>query len=359
MKRPLRTILIATALSVYALLLAEVCVRVLDPQPLMPRYVTGTPWGVRGNIPGAHYRHKTREVNVAYRINSQGMRADREFPEHPVAGLCRVGLIGDSYFVGYEVELEDTVASQLEKALQARGIATEVLNFSVSGFGTAEMLRTYEGQIRKFSPDMVLMQWHASDLDDNVRSGLYVLDGAGLRRGAQRYLPSVTLQDRLMKWTLYRLVADNSQLYSFVREWSATLVKNMLVAGNAAADSAPQPAVESTEAGARELLSARLLQESMKTIAKDGAGFLVVDIPEPKDRLLLKSAWTVLPANEVRDVPVLHAADALKPFLSPDTQLFYERGHFHLTPFASKTLAASIAERIAPLLMQGRCSERR
>jgi hypothetical protein len=257
------------------------------------------------------------------------------------------------------VELEDTVAGQLEKALQARGVPAEVLNFSVSGFGTAEMLRTYQGQVRKFSPDVMVMQWHVTDLDDNVRSGLYMLDGEGLRRGAETFLPSIAVQDKLMRWRLYRLLADNSQFYSFVREWLATLVKNLLVGVRTEpAAPGPQPVAATPGAGREELLSARLLRESMKTITSDGVGFLVVDIPEPKDRLLLKSVWTKLPVSEVRDVPVLHAADAFKPLLSADTQLFYEKGHFHLTPLASRTLAASIADRIAPLLMQGRCSER-
>jgi hypothetical protein len=360
MNRRLRQLLIALALCVYALLLAELCVRLLAPQPLMPRYVTGTPWGVRGNIPGARYRHRTQEVNVGYRINSQGLRADREYAEHPVHGLCRVGMIGDSYFVGYEVEIQDTVAHQLELALESRGISTEVLNFSVSGFGTAEMLRTYEGRIRNFSPDLVIMQWHATDLDDNLRSGLYVIDGAGLRHGAKQYLPFVAMQDRLMRWALYRVVADNSQLYSFAREWVGALVKNLLVSENAGTpgDSA-QPASLAPATDVREVLSARLLEESRKSVTSDGADFLVVDIPEPGDRLHLMSVWKRLPADEVQSVPVLHAADALESMLSAGKQIYYEKGHYHLTPLASTALATSIAERIVPSLLHGRCSERR
>jgi hypothetical protein len=359
MTRRIRQVAIVLALGLYALLLAELCVRVLDPQPLMPRYVTGTSWGVRGNIPGAHYRHKTPEVDVEYRINSQGLRADQEYPEQPVAGLCRIGMIGDSYFVGYEVDIQDSVAHQLELALQARGIATEVLNFSVSGFGTAEMLRTYEGRMRKFSPDLVLMQWHATDLDDNVRSGLYVLDGNGLRRGAAEYLPSVELQDRLMRWKLYRLISDHSQLYSYARERASAVVKTLLVSRRAAPSEPEAPVTEIPGTGASGLLSARLLRESMHVVEGDGAGFLVVDIPEPLNQGELVSVWTRLPVGEVGEVPVLHATDTLSPMLSKGIKLYFRKGHWHLTPVASKALAASIADRVALSLQQGRCSQRR
>src|SRR5262245_61865219 len=133
-----RTIAVWTGLAIYALVLAELCVRWMAPVPLMPRYVTGTAWGVRGNIPGAVYRHVTPEVNVEYRINSQGMRADREFSPAPDSQHCRIAMIGDSFFMGYELDLKDTIATQLEESLASQGQSAEVLNFSVSGFGTAE-----------------------------------------------------------------------------------------------------------------------------------------------------------------------------------------------------------------------------
>jgi hypothetical protein len=360
MTRRFRQVMIVAALVAYALLLAELCVRVLAPQPLMPRYVTGTSWGVRGNIPGARYRHKTPEVNVEYRINSQGLRADRDYPLQPVAGLCRIGLVGDSYFVGYEVDLENTVAHQLELALQARGLAAEVLNFSVSGFGTAEMLRTYEGQMRRFSPDLVIMQWHVTDLDDNIRSDLYRLDGEGLRRGAAQYLPSVALQDWLMKWRLYRLVADNSQLYSYARESMASQLKTLLVFRRSEPAGADAPGdSDKPITGVKELLSARLLRESMKTVTADGADFLVVDIPEPHNPEGVLSVWSTLPGDVVSGVPVLHAGDTFLPMLASGTKLYFKKGHFHLTPVAATALAGSVAGRIAPLLEQRRCTARR
>ena len=134
------------ALFVYSLVFAEAFIRVFHPRPLLPRYVTGTPWGIRGNIPHAHYWHQTPEVKVEYRINGEGMRADLEYSFEKPAGTCRIAVVfGDSFLVGYELDLNDTFTTQLEQRLRARDSMREVLNFSVSGFGTAEMLRANTG----------------------------------------------------------------------------------------------------------------------------------------------------------------------------------------------------------------------
>ena len=66
-------------LIVFTLAFAEIFVRLVAPQALMPRYVTGAPWGVRRNIPNADYWHITPDVKVEYRINRWGMRDDRDF----------------------------------------------------------------------------------------------------------------------------------------------------------------------------------------------------------------------------------------------------------------------------------------
>jgi hypothetical protein len=185
------------ALAAYALLFAELFLRIFAPQAIMPRYVTGTPWGVRGNIPNATYWHQTPEVTVQYRINSQGMRADRDYSVAKPEGTCRVAVYGDSFFVGYELPYSQTYAVRLEQELQAAGIHAEVLNFSVSGFGQAEMLRAHERFGRKFDPDVVLFEWHSTDPDDNVRSGLYRLEHGTVTPTNATYLPSIAVQDRL------------------------------------------------------------------------------------------------------------------------------------------------------------------
>jgi len=157
----LRRALLAVALVVYTLLFAEGYLRVFDPQPLMPRYITGTAWGVRGNIPRARYWHHTPEVDVEYRINAQGLRADQDYPFAKPAGTCRVGIFGDSFLFGLEVDIRDGFADRLEKRLAQRGMRVQVLNFSVGGFGTAEMLQTMAQAWRPWRAYAVLHLWRS------------------------------------------------------------------------------------------------------------------------------------------------------------------------------------------------------
>ena len=89
---------------------------------------------------------------LRYALTSKGMRSDREYSESKPGGVYRIVLLGDSFFMGYEVELEQSFAWLLEKQLNDYGLATEVVNLSVSGFGTAEGLVALEHRGLKYDP---------------------------------------------------------------------------------------------------------------------------------------------------------------------------------------------------------------
>ena len=340
------------ALTTYSLLFAELFVRLLDPQPLMPRYVTGTSWGVRGNIAGARYRHTTPEVDVEYRINSQGMRADRTFGFDKAGGVCRIGLFGDSFFVGYELDLRDSLAYQLETRLAARGLHVEVLNFAVSGFGTAEMLRTYEGHARRFDLDTVIFQFHATDFDDNVRSGLYRVNDGILSRGRDSYLPGVRVQDALMRVPLYALIADNSHLYAAVRQRAALAAKNALVqirrgavveevAADADAEGGGEQASVDTDYSGR--LTGSLLVAARDQAMSDGAGFLLVDIPSVVAENTFRSHLDRVPANDLAAVKAVSPLRRFAAAAGASEKLYFEKGARHLTPRGVQLLADEVA----------------
>ena len=334
------------ALLAYTLAFSELFVRIVDPQAVMPRYITGTAWGVRGNIPNARYSHHTPEVDVNYRINAEGLRADREYPLAKPAGLCRIAVFGDSFMFGLEANLEDTFSDRLEKALRARGIAAEVMNFAVGGFGTAEMLQTYEQFGRQFDPDIVMFSWDLSDLNDNVRSDLYRLEDGRLIRAHATYLPAVGVQDFLMKYRLYRLMADHSQLYTFVRERLNVLLKRRQLDAQKSRLGA-EPAPDAEEGGApveRDIdelqhknkidLSAAILRHAHDEITASGKEFYLIDIPARVSRTEFSSPLEVLPDSIRSEIPVIAPTPAMRKAARPDLRLFYEKGMGHLTPTA-------------------------
>lgn len=355
----LRRALLAAALVLYTLLFAEGFVRVFDPQPLMPRYITGTAWGVRGNIPNARYWHHTTEVDVQYRINGEGLRADRDYPLRKPPGTCRIGIFGDSFLFGLEVDLRDSFAERLERRLRELGFPVEVLNFSVGGFGTAEMLQTYEQFGRKFDLDVVLFSWDASDLTDNVRSDLYRLKSGKLERANREYLPAVNVQDFLMRHRLYRFVADHSELYTFVRDRMSLLLKTRLQSERKQSLTAAD--LGDAEGGATALdddldelqhrnkieLSAAILTHVDDVVTSSGADFYLIDIPAKLSRTEFASPLEMLPAAVRSRLQIIAPLAALSRAARPDLKLFYEKGQGHFTPTAIGILVAEAVKSIA------------
>lgn len=345
-----RYTLIGVGLAVWALLFGEIFLRLLAPQAIMPRYITGTPYGVRGNIPGAVYAHSTPDVYVRYRINAQGMRDDRTFPETKPAGICRIAMLGDSYFVGYELDLNQTFQHQLEARLNADGYKVEVLNFAVSGFGTAESLRAYQAKARLFHPDLVLMEWQVTDYDDNFRAGLYKLKDGRLEKGADSFLPAIAAQDRLMRIWIYRFLSDHSHLYNFAREQIGWRVKQLTAA---LAKREAGPAENEVEQNtyiinqAQVDLAAALLREARAEAAKDGAAMMVVDIPNRTPERVFSSSYDLMPADVKRMLMPITAMPAFRAAArDPNIDVFFQHGARHLTPLGVRLLSMEAAKRI-------------
>jgi hypothetical protein len=350
------------ALSAFTLIYAELFVRIVSPQSLMPRYITSTPWGVRGNIPHARYWHHTPEVDVQYRINSQGLRADRDYPFVKPPGTCRIAAFGDSFMMGYELDLKDTFTTRLEQILRARGWRVEVLNFSVSGFGTAEMLRTYTGLARKFDPDVVMFSWDYSDLADNVRSGLYRLRDGTLEEGNPTYVPVEGAQDFLLQNRLYTFIADNSHLYTLIRDRLAVFTKQILLVfredrkhpdtvveaeadDNGQLDEGDRQRAEQKQANAA--LSSAILARAAQQVAADGKDFYLIDIPIRLSRTQFRSTVGDLSDSVRSHIKIIAPLAALSRAARPDLKLYYELGHGHFTPAGAQLLALEAADTLA------------
>ena len=274
--------------GLYILLFGEVFLRVMDPQPLMPRYVVGTEWGIRGNEPSITYSHWTPETATTITTNALGMRDSREFAERAEPGVCRIALMGDSYFMGYEADVEDSIAGFLEAEFEAAGYDLDVLNFAVSGHGTSEMILHFENLAARFSPDIAIFQFHASDYTDNIRANLHRLtpDGDLVATGGT-YLPAVGIRTVLEAIPAFRWVSENSQIYPALREKAAVMVKRLLADINLRANAADDGA-EAREGGRAEArahrLTAALIGRSRRVAEDAGASWYLFDVPSRRSR---------------------------------------------------------------------------
>ncbi|MDT7542127.1 MAG: hypothetical protein QOE33_2031 [Acidobacteriota bacterium] len=115
-----------------------------------------------------------KEGQSYVRINSDGLR-DREHAKQKPPNTFRIALLGDSYAEALQVPQEAAFWKVLEERLRACPAVgareVEVINFGVSGYGTAQELITLRERVWAYSPDLVLLAITTNnDTTDNSRA---------------------------------------------------------------------------------------------------------------------------------------------------------------------------------------------
>ncbi len=357
----------AALFIVYALVFGEFFMRIMDPQPMMPRYVQGSSDGIRMNIPNSTYWQHTPEVDVEFRINSQGIRSNREIPLAKPEGVCRIVTMGDSFMMGYEVSLENSFAYLVEHNLQAAGIPAETVNLAVSGFGTAEHLITLQSRGAPFNPDLVIMEWHSTDPKDNKRSNLFKVSDGKLARKNQTYLPAIKVRERLMKIPGYEWLIGNSHLYSVIRESAAVFSKKLLLSLRSKGDSKNLEAEEDLSEDTMEVaqndnklppdfaneypdpLDELLINEVDSVTRSIGAKLVLMDVPmDWKKKAAIYSAFEYLDLDAIANVDRVSPYLQFKEYSDKGQRMYYDlgQGHWNIkgNQVAAKVMTQAIIE---------------
>jgi hypothetical protein len=113
------------------------------------------------------------ENPVTVRTNSAGFH-DREHSKQKPPNTFRVAVLGDSFTEALQVPIEKTFSSALERELagcpELKGKNVEVMNFGVSGYGTAQELQMLRHYAWDYSPDLVLLAFFTgNDTQNNSR----------------------------------------------------------------------------------------------------------------------------------------------------------------------------------------------
>jgi hypothetical protein len=124
-------------------------------------------------LPGAEGWFR-KEGEAYVRINSDGLR-DQEHSVPKPANTFRIAILGDSYSEALSVSLEEAfwfvMGRKLQNCPELQGKNVEVINFGVSGYGTALELLTLREKVWKYSPDLVLLAVTTNnDVTDNSRA---------------------------------------------------------------------------------------------------------------------------------------------------------------------------------------------
>lgn len=123
-----------------------------------------------------------REEGEAYvRINREGFRDD-DHAREKAPGVFRIAILGDSFAEAMQVMKGETFWNILESELRAceklAGMRIEVMNFSVSGYGTAQELIVLRKHVLEYEPDVVVLAFLAAN---DVRNNSEALEGDRFR----------------------------------------------------------------------------------------------------------------------------------------------------------------------------------
>ncbi|HET6278968.1 MAG TPA: GDSL-type esterase/lipase family protein [Candidatus Polarisedimenticolia bacterium] len=331
--------LLVTSLIVSALLLEGAVRLAIGEQVKFPRRVVGAPWGLRYNEPNAVYRHKSPDVTVWFRINSQGMRADRDYPYAKPPGTKRIISLGDSYTVGFEVDVEETFSMVLERELNARGHHVEVLNAGVSGFSTAEQYLYLERELWKYDPDMILISFFVNDLVDNPRADLLRLRNGELIPGADSYVPAGRLGDFLNTHFLFNWLSERSDAFALLKETLTRITKRRIVTQNLrnledAGDAEGEREAAADGAGRYQVDLAIAIYDRLYASARQhGIPLVIQSIPALRPDGTLQDRFPYRFDQERPGVYLLRAGTFLEPHQG-EQLLYFTRSQAHWTPFS-------------------------
>ena len=169
-RRAVKLFVVAASLLV-GLLIAEAALRIIG-YSFPTFYTTDDARGFALSAGAEGLYRKEGEVYV--RVNSAGLR-DREHQKAKPPGVLRIAIVGDSYAEALQVPQESTFWAVLERRLREcptlAGREVEVINFGVSGYGTAQELITLREHVWDYSPDIVLLAFTTNnDITDNSRA---------------------------------------------------------------------------------------------------------------------------------------------------------------------------------------------
>jgi hypothetical protein len=172
--------------------------------------------------PYAETFEKGREYNALYQINSHGLR-DREYGPNS-NDIFRILLLGDSFSVSHGLAIEDSLARQLEKALQTlidtdgTPLDIEVINGAAGGYSPYNYWKAYQRWSPVLRPDAVIVGLSPDDYDSNNAGLNYIIENGevvGVYRDGQKphKVKKGTIR-KIRKWMSW-----NSQFYILLRNY--------------------------------------------------------------------------------------------------------------------------------------------
>jgi len=117
--------------------------------------------------PNARYTRRDVNTFAWTQLNSRGWH-DIEHSFNKPPGVYRIVILGDSFMEASPIDLQDTMAMQLNQRLKQKGNNVEVINLGVGGYGTLQEYYLLKNEGIRYLPDLVLLGFFlGNDLIDN------------------------------------------------------------------------------------------------------------------------------------------------------------------------------------------------
>ncbi len=266
-------ILMVAISVVSALALAEGYFRLVDPQPIVPRYVETSSYGIRQNIPDVRGELIVPEYQHDFSTNSQGFRGTTEYALPKPPGVFRIIVLGDSATLGHGVGDRETFSFLLQEQLSLIR-PTEVINMGVSGFGTAEELIQLRYVGWTYQPDAVILGYFPNDPYNNVVSRLFKLVEGQLLPDREAFVPALYVRDRLYKIPGWSFLCQHSHVVNFIRLQLSGFFQRRLGQLNGIETTIPETLTPDVA-----LLTTALLRELAMEAERHGVPLIVLNIP--------------------------------------------------------------------------------
>lgn len=336
MRALLQNVAILLIATVATLLLVELACRVFMPEWAPARAERVAFWRYDSLLGWAHTpnqidRFDHRDFSVQVSINSQGLR-DGEYARQPAPGRHRMLVLGDSFGWGFGVQQNEIFSEVLE----ARHSEWDIINASVSGYGTDQEYLYFKHSGVAYEPGIVLLLFHQSDFVDVISSQRYLYDKPVFRLNSDG--------DLLLRNSPVRhaSIEEAIQRYILARTWFLSRLYYALKSSRQ--EGAPQPVSSNhsnSDASLKgSIIVARLLGLLNRLAKEHGARLVVVSVPmsEPYRQELAETLGA-------EGVPYL-ALDAA--FANPQAAVtFAHDGHWNA---AGHRIAADAIEEFLQLL---------
>ena len=318
---------------------------------------------------GWNNRPRTCTPEGRYCANSFGLRADREYTAAMRPGLFRVSMFGDSFIAGFDADMPDSLAVQVEGMLKARGLDAEVLNFGVGGFGFDQAYLYYNRDGARFDTSVIVQGLQMENVGRDVTLfRIVAFPGTGIPFSKPRYIlddgklelinrPTVAPEDvpstlaNFHRWPLAKYEPSYTEKYQ--HHWYTpsklicTVVDLWAQRKNAPHD---QPEDLFAANGEAMNITVPLLERYRAEVTKSGKPFVLIYFPRADviDAVLAGKPDPWQPhLDRLKGFTIVDPTPRLVAYAKEHGTPSLYNGHY--SPVGYKLVAEALAEALVPL----------